>query len=106
MKRNGRSALILLMAAALTLLFALPAMGTDDEDGATPEPISEETEEGSSGITPAVEIPEEDESAPVPDWTYRYLVPTGLALAVVIILITSIQYFTSVVRKRYRIVEE
>ena len=106
MKRYGRSALILLIAAGITLLFALPAMGTEDEEGATPEPISEESEEGSSGITPAVEIPEEAEAEPLPDWTYRYLVPTGLALAIVIIIITSIQYFTNVVRKRYRIVEE
>ena len=40
------------------------------------------------------------------DWTYRYLVPTGLALAVLVAVLTSIRYFTNVVRKRYRIVEE
>lgn len=40
------------------------------------------------------------------DWTYRYLIPTGIVLAVLVIVITTIQYFTSVVRKRYRIVKE
>jgi hypothetical protein len=34
------------------------------------------------------------------------MIPTTLALAAVIILLTSIRYFTDVVRKRYRIVEE
>jgi hypothetical protein len=34
------------------------------------------------------------------------MIPTGIVLAVLVILITTIQYFTSVVRKRYRIVKE
>ncbi len=33
------------------------------------------------------------------------MVPTALALAAVIVLVTAIKYFTDVVRKRYRIVE-
>jgi hypothetical protein len=34
------------------------------------------------------------------------MIPTGLALAAIVILATAIKYFTDVVRKRYRIVEE
>jgi hypothetical protein len=34
------------------------------------------------------------------------MIPTALVLAGVIVLITAIRYFTDVVRKRYRIVEE
>jgi hypothetical protein len=57
-------------------------------------------------LTPAVPV-EEPEAAPAQeDWTYRYMVPTAIALAVVIILITAVKYFTDVVRKRYRIIEE
>ena len=106
MKRTGRLATLLLAITAILVLFALPGMATEDDGAATPEPISEDTETAPSGLEPAVPIPEEGEAEVVADWTYRYLVPTGLAIAVVVILITSIQYFTNVVRKRYRIVEE
>jgi hypothetical protein len=43
---------------------------------------------------------------PLPDWTYRYMIPTGIVLAVLVIVMTTIQYFTRVVRRRYRIVKE
>lgn len=60
----------------------------------------------SGDLTPAVQIEPEAEADVLADWTYRYIIPTGLALASVVILMTSIRYFTNVVRKRYRIVEE
>ena len=34
------------------------------------------------------------------------MVATGLAIALLVVVITTVQYFTRVVRKRYRIVEE
>jgi len=106
MKQTGRFAAVLFAMFAISLLFAIPAFAQDEEEGATPEPISEEAEEGSSGLEPAIPIPEEADAEVIPDWTYRYLVPAGLVIAVVVVLATSIQYFTNVVRKRYRIVEE
>jgi hypothetical protein len=39
------------------------------------------------------------------DWTYRYLIPTLIALAVLVVIATTIQYFLQVVRKRYKVVE-
>lgn len=106
MRKPGRPVAFLLFVVALFALSTLPALAQEEEGEVAPEPISEEVEEGSSGLEPAVPIPDPANEEVVPDWTYRYLVPTGLALAVVVILITSVQYFTSVVRKRYRIVEE
>jgi hypothetical protein len=106
MKQVGRFAAVLLATGAIFVLIAVPVFAQEDDEGVTPEPISEQTEEGSSGLEPAVPIPQEAEAEVIPDWTYRYLVPAGLVLAVVVILMTSIQYFTNVVRKRYRIVEE
>ena len=106
MKQTGRFAAVLFATGALFLLLAIPVFAQEDEEGLIPEPINEQTEEGSSGLEPAIPIPQEAEAEVIPDWTYRYLVPTGLVLAVVVILMTSIQYFTNVVRKRYRIVEE
>ena len=102
MNRLVRIGTLLLTAALLVVLVAVPAFGHDeDTSGGTATTVAEE-----SGLTPAVPIPEIPAEEIVPDWTYRYLIPTGLALGAVIILLTSIQYFTSVVRKRYRIVEE
>ena len=34
------------------------------------------------------------------------MIPTGIVLAVIVIVMTTIQYFTRVVRKRYRVVKE
>ena len=39
-----------------------------------------------------------------PDWTYRFFIPTLLVLAALVVIVTVIQYFTRVVRNRYRIV--
>lgn len=104
MKRIGRLTAVILAIGSLTVLLALPVLGQEegeDDGGTTTTTVSE-----SSGLVPAVEIADPEQAAAQPDWTYRYLVPTGLALAVLIALLTSIRYFTNVVRKRYRIVEE
>lgn len=106
MKKPGRLVGVLLAVGVLTVMFALPVLATDEGEATTPEPIADTEQEGASGLDPAVPIPETVVDEAVPDWTYRYLVPTGLALAVAVIVVTSIQYFTNVVRKRYRIVEE
>lgn len=55
---------------------------------------------------PAVPITTPAATEPVTDWTYRYMVPTAIALALLVAIFTSVQYFTRVVRKRYRIVEK
>jgi len=101
MKRTGRIAAVLLAMGVLFVLFALPAVAQEEEETTEPATISE-----SSGLEPAVPIPADSPLVPLPDWTYRYMIPTTLALAAVVILLTSIRYFTNVVRKRYRIVEE
>jgi hypothetical protein len=79
------------------LVFAAPVLAQDE--GEEPVQISSDSE-------PAVTVTIPPPSDSTLDWTYRYLIPTALALAVLVILITSIQYFTQVVRKRYRTVEE
>jgi hypothetical protein len=105
MSRSGRNSLLLLIVAVLIAGFSVVALaaeeGGEDEGGAT-EGTSTTIE---SGLSPAVPI-ENEEAAPAEvDWTYRYMIPTGLVIAAVIILLTAIKYFTDVVRKRYRIVE-
>ena len=55
---------------------------------------------------PAVPVTTPPPTEPLPDWTYRYMVPTGIVIALLIAVVTTVQYFTRVVRRRYRIVEE
>lgn len=102
MTRSGRFATILSLVAVFLLAMALPVMG---QEGETPEEAPPETTVVTTDIEPAVEITLPPESAATPDWTYRYLIPTGIGIVILVILATSGQYFTNVVRKRYRIVE-
>ncbi len=100
MKPIARLLAIPLTVGLLTIVFAVPALGQEEGEGAV------EPAQISGDLEPAVPIPVEAPVEPLPDWTYRFMVPTTLLLAAVVILITSIAYFTNVVRKRYRVVEE
>ncbi len=82
----------LLVLLGVFFLAAAPAFAQEDQAG--------------GDIAPAVQVEDPPERDELADWTYRYVIPTGLALAAVVMLMTSIRYFTNVVRKRYRIVEE
>lgn len=108
MTRLGRNIFLLVVTGLLVSVFSLMAMAADEggteeeggsDDGATTTTID-------SGLTPAVPVVVEEAEPELADWTYRYIVPTGVLLAVVIVLVTAIKYFTDVVRKRYRIVDE
>jgi hypothetical protein len=106
MSRTGRNSFLVILTVILIATFSLSVLAA--EEGSDPEGGSGEVTSTtiSSGLSPAVSIAP-DEAAPAQaDWTYRYMIPTALALAVLIIIITAIKYFTDVVRKRYRIVEE
>jgi hypothetical protein len=102
--RNSAAFLLLFALVASLSLAALAASeGGETEEGATDEATTTTIE---SGLAPAVPVVTDEAEVPTADWTYRYMVPTGLALAAVIIVFTAVKYFTDVVRKRYRIVEE
>lgn len=101
MTKAPRAAFLLLVASLLVSLFTLTAAATEEE----PAPESETTVV-TTNIEPVVVVTTPPADTSTADWTYRYLVPTGLALVVLVIVATTIQYFTNVVRKRYRIVEE
>ncbi|HIE21727.1 MAG TPA: hypothetical protein EYP73_03905 [Acidimicrobiia bacterium] len=101
MKVTARPAVLTVLAALIIVALGLPALGAEDEEGAT----TETTLASVSDPAPAVVVTPEVKVEPLADWTYRYLIPTSLVLGAVVILLTSIRYFTAVVRKRYRIVE-
>jgi hypothetical protein len=107
MRRTGRSTLLFLLIAALVASFSLSVLAaTEGEEGAEDDGAGATTTTIESGLSPAVPVSDEVAEAPLADWTYRYMIPTGLALGAIVILVTAIKYFTDVVRKRYRIVEE
>lgn len=105
MSRMRRNSLMILLAGILIAGSSLVAVAA--EEGAEEDGAAETTTTTiDSGLEPAVSLDGESPVEPQSEWTYRYLIPTGLALAAIIILFTAVKYFTDVVRKRYRIVEE
>ncbi len=55
---------------------------------------------------PAIVIEEEVEVEEDAAWTYRFLIPTSVAIAVLVIIWNVIQYFRQVTRKRYKVIEK
>jgi hypothetical protein len=67
------------------------------------EGTTEDTEPETT-LQPAVTVDTTPVAEVNPDWTYRFFIPTLLVLAALVVIVTVIQYFTRVVRNRYRIV--
>lgn len=105
MANSRRRVTEILLLVTLTWLFALSAQA-QEEVTTTTTVAGSETIVAETGLEPAVPIEAEEETPATPDWTYRFLIPTALVLAVLIVLVTSIRYFSDVVRKRYRVIEE
>jgi hypothetical protein len=105
MKRYSRVATLVVLITAHAAFMVMPAQATEGTEEQTSTTVSEEPAP-TSGIEPAVPVTTPEPTEPLPDWTYRYMIPTGIVLAIVVIVMTTIQYFTRVVRRRYRIVKE
>ncbi|MCY3563647.1 MAG: hypothetical protein F4Z41_08080 [Acidimicrobiia bacterium] len=95
MSRHRWTALALV--AILTVGFASPALAQEETNKAGGGEQAEPAE-----IVPGVVVEESAPAETVADWTYRYLVPTCLALALIICVLTVVLYFTRVVRSRYK----
>jgi len=54
---------------------------------------------------PAVEIVPEAPAEAQPAWTFRYLVPTSLVIALLVVVGSIVAYFLKVVRTRYRLIQ-
>lgn len=106
MTKSARSASLSFATLLGVVLLALPVFATEGDDPAEVGEVTEETTLVTTDISPAVEVTTPPPDTAIADWTYRYLVPTGIALALLVVIATTGRYFTNVVRKRYRIVEE
>jgi phosphatidylglycerophosphate synthase len=107
--RNLRRLTVLVLACSLLAALAVPGLATDEtttDTGATGTSVVEQEElEGTQGPEPAITVPAPTAEEIPADWTYRFLIPTLIALAAIVVIFTTIQYFLQVVRKRYKVVE-
>jgi len=55
---------------------------------------------------PAIVIEEEVKVEEDAAWTYRFLIPISVAIAVLVIIGNVVQYFRQVTRKRYKVIEK
>ena len=76
----------------LLILFSPAAIADDHTEGEVP--------------TPAIVVEEPPEQIEDVAWTYRFLIPTTVAIATLVILGNVIQYFRQVTRKRYKVIEK
>jgi hypothetical protein len=95
----------MLTLVILAMALALPALAQEEGEVTETTVPAGGTTLATVHIDPAVPVEPPVETPTTPDWTYRYMIPTSLVLAALVVLVTSIRYFTNVVRKRYRIVE-
>ena len=105
---ESRRFLALLFAVFLVLAFSLSVgattttgEGSGTTGGATATTVGVTTGEP---IVPAVSVEVTEAPEAQPDWTYRFFIPTLLVLAALVVIGTVIQYFTRVVRNRYRVI--
>lgn len=90
---------------ALILAFPVVAIATDSGTDTTTADTTPGSGELANNYRPAVTVAEEPPVEIVQPWTNRYLIPTMAALAVVLLLVTLVQYFLKVVKARYKVVE-
>ncbi|MDH3261342.1 MAG: hypothetical protein OEM84_10270 [Acidimicrobiia bacterium] len=55
--------------------------------------------------TPAVKIVPQTPAEPEQAWTFRYLIPTSLVIALLVVVGSIVAYFLKVVRTRYRLIQ-
>lgn len=108
MTNVGRRIPVLLLLFVFFVTVPTVAMAQEETTTtvATTDTTAGESPATTTDLRPAIPVVDEEVAAAEPQWTYRYLIPTALVLAVLIILVISVRYFSDVVRKRYRVVEE
>jgi phosphatidylglycerophosphate synthase len=99
----ARRFLVVALVASVVALFSLPLGATTTTEAGTETGTTEATTPAVT-IEPAVPVDTTPAPETNPDWTYRFFIPTLLVLAVLVVIVTVIQYFTRVVRNRYRII--
>lgn len=100
---GSRRLLAFLFVCFLVLGLSIP-LGATTTTGAGTATTAAESEPAAEPIVPAVSVEVTEPPETQPDWTYRFFIPTLLVLAALVVIATVVQYFTRVVRKRYRVI--
>jgi hypothetical protein len=98
-----RRTLVAFLIVLLVLILAPAGFGQE-----APPDTAAQTEEPGPGLDipkPAVEIAPEAPAAVEQAWTFRYLIPTSLVLALLVVVGSIVAYFLKVVRTRYRMIQ-
>ena len=73
---------------------------------AIPNDSSSFTDDHEQIPIPAIVIEEEIEVPEDPQWTYKFLIPTSVAIATLVIIGNIVQYFRQVTKKRYKVIKK
>jgi len=104
MSNLHRRSLVPIVIGLLVLILA-PAVLAQEE--APTDATAPADEQGAVGEVPepavriAPEAPAEVEQA----WTFRYLIPTSLVIALLVVVGSIVAYFVKVVRTRFRLIQ-
>ena len=98
MSDSHRRFLTLIMTGLLILILAPAALAQEE---APPEDTSAVFDLPEPAVRVTPEAPAEVESA----WTFRYLIPTSLVIALLVVVGSIVAYFVKVVRTRYRLIQ-
>ena len=97
--------LVMSFVLGLLMLIVTPAALAQEE---TPEDTTAPVEETVPSVevpVPAVEIADEAPAEVEQAWTFRYLIPTSLVIALLVVVGSIVAYFLKVVRTRYRLIQ-
>jgi hypothetical protein len=94
-----RHRFFLLIAFCFAVLIIAPAALAQEE------PPAEEPAAVVDAPEPAVRVVPETPSEPEAPWTFRYLIPTSLVVALLVVVGSIVAYFVKVVRTRYRLIQ-
>ena len=73
---------------------------------AIPHNSSTFTDDHEQTPIPAIVIEEEVDVPEDPQWTYKFLIPTSVAIATLVIIGNIVQYFRQVTKKRYKVIKK
>jgi hypothetical protein len=97
MTKSHRRSLFLILIGFLIVL-APAALAQEEAPADEPGAVIDVPE-------PAVRVVPEAPIEVEPAWTFRYLVPTSLVIALLVVVGSIVAYFVKVVRTRYRLVQ-
>jgi hypothetical protein len=88
------------------LIFALAPAVLAQEEAPTDTTVPASNEVAVVDVPePAVEVVPEVPSEAEQAWTFRYLIPTSLVIALLVVVGSIVAYFVKVVRTRYRLIQ-